>query len=654
MNNATVDIGIIVVSYNVRFFLNQCLTSINNSELNGLNIAIWVVDNNSIDGSALFVKNHYPSVNLIENVDNVGFSKANNQAIVALNAKYILLLNPDTVLQEDTLFKCYEFMEGHQDAGALGVKMIDGSGKYLPESKRGLPTLWNSFCKLSYLSDLFPQSKWFSGYYLGHLDPNQTQQIEVLCGAFMFIRNETIKRVGLLDEAFFMYGEDIDYSFRIIKEGYNIYYSPLSTIIHYKGESTKKGTLKYVKTFYGAMQIYVDKHSVEHGGKWFKYALNFAITFRAAVSGAMRLIKELFYPLLDMLIIWLLLNILKNWWAIFYFGDGSYYAQNIIQPYLILYSLFWVFGLWLNGHYHEEKKISKHLYTFAITTIIMLAIYALLPEKLRSSRAILLMGSMVGFVVTYGSGYLRRYVSNKKVSTNKRIAVISNKNKSEHFKNLLLNLNIPEDHIYFINPTQDESDSFYTNHIGLIENIVHTLQINEIIFDSESISMKDIINTMIKVGPHIFYKIASEDSLSIIGSKSRNDSGELYTLDINYALKSIGNRRLKRINDLLISIGILMFLPFVFALVGLKPKLFMNIIDVFSGKKTWVGYGGYISDYDFLPKIPKSVIGYPYLSQFLPYSSDFFQRQNIEYAKNFSLTMDFIYVVQNVHRLANG
>ena len=248
------DLSIIIVNYNVRYFLDQCLHSVQQAikklEEEQLQAEVSVVDNNSVDGSAGEVRQKFPWVKLIENRENVGFAKANNQALAVSSGRYILLLNPDTVVEEDTFSKCISFMDSHPDAGALGVKMIDGKGAFLPESKRALPTPWVSFYKMFGLSRLFPRSRRYARYHLGHLDRDQTHPVDVLAGAFMFLRKETLEKTGYLDESFFMYGEDIDLSYRISQAGYHNYYFPESTIIHYKGESTKKGSLNYVKIFY--------------------------------------------------------------------------------------------------------------------------------------------------------------------------------------------------------------------------------------------------------------------------------------------------------------------------------------------------------------------------------------------------------------------
>ncbi|MCG8698987.1 MAG: glycosyltransferase family 2 protein, partial [Bacteroidales bacterium] len=203
------DLSIIIVNYNVKHFLEQCLHSVNKA-IKGIKAEVFVVDNNSVDGSNQMVTEKFPGFKLIANKDNRGFSTANNQAISIAKGRYILLLNPDTIVTEDTFTKCIQFMDATPDAGALGVKMIDGKGNFLPESKRSLPTPGVAFYKIFGLSALFPKSKIFGKYHLGYLDKNQTHKVDVLAGAYMFMRKEALEKTGFLDETFFMYGEDID------------------------------------------------------------------------------------------------------------------------------------------------------------------------------------------------------------------------------------------------------------------------------------------------------------------------------------------------------------------------------------------------------------------------------------------------------------
>ena len=260
------QLSVIIVNYNVKHFLEQCLYSVLKASKN-LDTEIFVVDNDSADGSTQLVKEKFPGVNLIENNTNLGFSKANNQAVKKAKGRYILLLNPDTVVEEDTFEKIIGFMDSNPDAGGLGVKMIDGKGNFLPESKRGLPTPWVAFYKMFGLSKIFPGSKKFGKYHLTYLNENEIAEIEVISGAFFMIRRSVLEMTGLLDENFFMYGEDIDLSYRITQAGYKNYYYPETTIIHYKGESTKKGSLNYVKVFLYSHDQFVKKTILPGKGK---------------------------------------------------------------------------------------------------------------------------------------------------------------------------------------------------------------------------------------------------------------------------------------------------------------------------------------------------------------------------------------------------
>jgi GT2 family glycosyltransferase len=253
---------------------------------------IIVVDNNSSDGSCDLFKNPLSKITFIWNKTNVGFAKANNQAFQTAKGDYILFLNPDTILAEDCLEKCISFLKTKNNNAALGIKMLDGSGNFLPESKRAFPSPATSFYKLAGLSQLFPHSKTFARYHLGNLSENKNHQVDVLAGAFMMIPTKILKKTGGFDEQFFMYGEDIDLSYRIQKAGFTNYYFAESTIIHFKGESTKKGTVDYVKIFYKAMSIFVKKHYSERNAGLYSFFLNSAIFFRGSLSAVKRIGKN--------------------------------------------------------------------------------------------------------------------------------------------------------------------------------------------------------------------------------------------------------------------------------------------------------------------------------------------------------------------------
>jgi O-antigen biosynthesis protein len=277
------DLTVVIVSYNVSEFLKQCLRSVHNA-INGIDCEIFVVDNNSTDNSCSVVENEFPYVRLIRNTINSGFAAANNQAIRLARGRYILLLNPDTLFEEDTFIRCLRFMDSHLDAGAMGVKMMNGDGEYLPESKRSLPSVGSAFFKSFGFSYLFPKSEVFNSYYLTSVGMDETAKTEVIAGAFMLIRSETLKRTGLLDEDYFMYGEDIDLSFRIIESGYFNYYFPEVKIIHFKGCSTPRDNYDDLFNFYNAMRTYVTKRSEEGIFRFSSYLLIAGIYFRESLA----------------------------------------------------------------------------------------------------------------------------------------------------------------------------------------------------------------------------------------------------------------------------------------------------------------------------------------------------------------------------------
>lgn len=251
-------LSVIIVNYNVKFYLEQCLESVRRAS-NGLQTEVFVVDNLSSDGSVAYLRERFPEVIFVVNRENVGFARANNQAIRMSKGRYVLLLNPDTIITEYTLLDFVTFMEEHPEAGGAGAYMLRTDGTFAPESRRGLPTPFVAFCKMSGLASLFPRSRVFGRYYMRYLDENEVNEIEVISGACMLLRRETLDKVGLLDEDFFMYGEDIDLSYRILKGGYKNYYLP-TCMLHYKGESTEKSSFRYTYTFYQAMRLFFRKN----------------------------------------------------------------------------------------------------------------------------------------------------------------------------------------------------------------------------------------------------------------------------------------------------------------------------------------------------------------------------------------------------------
>lgn len=285
-------LSVIIVNYNVKFYLEQCLESVRRAS-KGLQVETFVVDNLSTDGSVAYLRERFPEVTFIENRENVGFARANNQAIRQSKGRYVLLLNPDTFVGEDTLVRMVEFMEAHPEAGGAGAYMLNADGTFAPESRRGLPTPFVAFCKMSGLTKLFPKSRLLGRYYMGYLDASEVNEIEAISGACMMLRREALDKVGLLDEDFFMYGEDIDLSYRVLKGGYKNYFIP-TRMLHYKGESTAKNSYRYAYTFYQAMRLFFRKH---YGHYSFIISLpinaaTWASTFMAYISNRLRYRKK--------------------------------------------------------------------------------------------------------------------------------------------------------------------------------------------------------------------------------------------------------------------------------------------------------------------------------------------------------------------------
>ncbi|MDR3609545.1 MAG: glycosyltransferase, partial [Ignavibacteriaceae bacterium] len=253
------DLSIIIVNYNVKEFLQNLLHSISKSS-DQITREIIIIDNASDDGSVEFIKDNFPDVNLISNKTNLGFSKANNIGMKIAKGKYILLINPDTLISEDTFEIMTAFFEENPNVGLAGCKILNPDGTLQLACRRSFPGPWTSFCKVTGLSNLFPQNKLFARYNLTYLDPDSTYEVDAISGSFMMFRKEVYDKIGGLDEMFFMYGEDLDFCYRVQKSGYKVFYVHSAQIIHYKGESTKRSDLDETRIFYNAMHLFVKKH----------------------------------------------------------------------------------------------------------------------------------------------------------------------------------------------------------------------------------------------------------------------------------------------------------------------------------------------------------------------------------------------------------
>jgi N-acetylglucosaminyl-diphospho-decaprenol L-rhamnosyltransferase len=293
LNGDFLVLTVIIVNYRVKYFLEQCLFSVRNAmeSVAGKAVEVIVIDNHSGDGSMEYLKPRFPWVQFINNTENAGFGAANNQGLELATGKNILFLNPDTIVSEDSFEKCIALLESEAGAGACGVRMIDGCGRYLKESKRGFPSPWVSFCKFSGLTAIFPHSKIFAQYYLGHLNENENSEVAILSGAFMMAKKEALDKTGGFDERFYMYAEDIDLSQRIRQKGFKNYYLASTSIIHFKGESSPRD-LRRLKLFYKAMSQFTGKYFRSYAGGLNLFLMKAAIWAGAGMAALSHLLKR--------------------------------------------------------------------------------------------------------------------------------------------------------------------------------------------------------------------------------------------------------------------------------------------------------------------------------------------------------------------------
>lgn len=334
------ELSVIIVSYNVKTYLEQCLWSLRQA-IRTLDAEIWVVDNASTDGTQAWLPGAFPEVRFLALAGNIGYGKANNLPLVSVRGKYVLFLNPDTLLEEDGLTRCLAFMNERPDAGALGVRMVDGFGDFLSESKRGMPWGWASFCKMTGLASRFPKSRLFSTYYMGHLDDYQINQVPVLSGAFMMVRTGVVRETGGFDERFFMFGEDIDLSYRIRQAGWNNYYFADTTLVHFKGQSTKKESNAYRQHFFGAMTLFVRKY----------YRGPVSFLFRGLLQAGILFQKARFRPPRSSR--WTPQTVRKTWLLVGSRRDVAQFLEDYEQKE--------VFFMILDSEHTPLKDISRHM-----------------------------------------------------------------------------------------------------------------------------------------------------------------------------------------------------------------------------------------------------------------------------------------------------
>ncbi|MGI4885193.1 MAG: glycosyltransferase [Janthinobacterium lividum] len=603
-------LSVVVVSYNVSYFLEQALLSVRRAaEKLGAPVEVFVVDNNSADHSVAMVRARFPEVILIENKHNPGFAKANNQALRRATGQYQLLLNPDTVVEEDTFRACCDFMDAHPAGGGLGVHMLDGQGHFLPESKRGLPTPFVALCKMLGLSRLLPHSRIFGRYHLGYLDKNQTHEVGVLSGAFMLLRRTALAQVGLLDEDYFMYGEDIDLSYRLTLGGWKNYYFPGARIIHYKGESTRRTSVNYVLVFYRAMVIFARKHFAPGQAGLVSLLINTAIWLRAGAAIFERLVRRAAPVLLDAGLVYGGIFLLKVYWETHIKYPPGPYPPRFLRVAVPGYVAVWLASAYLSGGYGRPMKVGRLARGILVGTVLISAGSNFL-DAWRFSKALIVLGGAWALVALVARQLATHFVKYHNLHLGeprpKNIAIVGSAAESQRVRQLLKAAAVPAHVVGYVavGPRIDDvlappstersfahAPAEALGELRQLPDLVRLYALDELIFCGRDLPASQIIGLMLALPatPPVAYKILPEASAYIIGSSRKDAPGNYYALHSALNLHQPGPARAKRLLDVLSAAALLLLGPLLVWFQVDRQGFVRNAAAVLLGRATWVG-----------------------------------------------------------------
>jgi len=642
-------LSVIIVNYNVKYFLEVCLHSVLRA-CKGIDAEVIVVDNNSKDGSCHMVQEKFPSVILIENTDNKGFSKANNQGVVVSKGEYILFLNPDTVMPEDFFKNTLAYLDAHPEAGSLGPKLIDGKGKFAPDGKKSFPTLSVAIFKTTGINKLFSKSPYFNKYYAVHIDDNELAAVDVLSGCCMMVRMSVIDKIGgAFDEDYFMYCEDVDLSYRIQKAGYKNIYFPEAELIHYKGESTRKATMSYVRTFNDALLLFVKKNYSAKDAKLFLLFINIGIILRVILSLVKRVLKVLRMPLFDALVLLSTLWIIKDFWVIHVKNIQPIPLASIYATFPIYIGL-WILSLFFNGAYDQPYRPWRVTRGMLVGTIVILAYYGLLQPGLRYSRAIIIFTGLSGTVIMLGLHELLyklgifKFIPYDKLP--RKAVIVAGETSYHDTSAILQRIHYAPELAGRIAPVPDSGHALAA--LQDMKQLLYTAGINEVIFCVNGLSYTDIFQQMQHCGTEYDYKIHLPGSMSFIGSNSSNTAGDLYTIDRRYNLASFAQLRNKRIIDIAFALAFIIIFPILAFRIKNPGQFFINCFKVLAGTRTWTSYAKTEKLQTHLPILKKGIIPpYYILNAYKPDDEVKMQLNNV-YAQQYTPGMDMSLLLRNI------
>ena len=628
------ELSVIIINFNVKYFLEQCLLSVRKA-MKSIDGEIIVIDNCSTDDSINFLPEKFKDVTFIWNSENVGFAKANNEAIKISRGEYILILNPDTLVPEDCFTKCIDFLKSKNNKAALGIKMLDGSGHFLKESKRAFPSPLTSFFKLAGFASLFPHSPVFSKYHLGYLNNNENHEVDVLAGAFIMVPRQIINEVGGFDENFFMYGEDVDLSYRILKAGFQNYYFAESAIIHFKGESTKKGSLNYVKMFYSAMSIFVKKHYGDKRAWLFNFFIQFAIRIRAGISAIFRFFKWVGLPVIDAILILAGFIIAKKLLESYLHYDLDVPRRIYLVAYPVLTFLFMI-SSYFSGLYDNGYKQSKLNLSVIIALPLILSIYAVLPASYKYSRVVLIAGSFIAYLLLSLTRIFllkSKAINHAEDDNTIQTLIVGNQNEFNKVKHLLKTSGCKRSLIERLN-IQDSAQN-----LQMIPSPPKLISESEIIFCEGELSFKEIIGLLPELPEGFSARFYSRGGRSIIGSNSKDISGEYISVKQKFNLSDPHHRRFKWLLDTSTALFFLLSFPVHFFTKKNPFLFFKHAIQVLFQKRSWVGYA---LEEPNLPHIKQGIVtvtGFPVYLNKSPIST--LSALDDLYAKHYHVSHDF-------------
>uniref|UniRef100_A0A7V2ZLB5 Glycosyltransferase n=1 Tax=Ignavibacterium album TaxID=591197 RepID=A0A7V2ZLB5_9BACT len=658
------DLSIIIVNYNVKEYLKNLLHSIKKASQN-LSTEIFVVDNASDDGSVEMIREKFPEVKLIANEKNLGFGKANNLALKEANGKFLLLINPDTLVAEDTFSKLIEFFESHPDAGMVGCKILNPDGTLQLACRRSFPGPWTSFTKVTGLSSLFPKSKLFARYNLTYLDENQTYEVDAISGSFMMMRKEVYDKVGGFDEQFFMYGEDLDLCYRIQKAGYKIYYVHSTQIIHYKGESTKRSSLDETKVFYDAMHLFVKKHL--SGSFIVELILRSAIAVRSlfAFLGKKKLIiisvilDFIFFNLCIYVAQEIYVKIKPSWLGFPEYAEWIVYTvPAFIQIMVASFA----------GAYQKSKlSILKVLISLAISFPILTSL-TFFFKQFAFSRAVILIAYILAiFVFVFWRIIFKQFFHKNLISDTdkqKRTLIVgTQKNAIQIASKLKQKKTEIRNIVGLISNSYKEVgnkiDSFEV--IGTDQNInkiIRDYKVDEVIFLSDELSYNQMIQIISSLRKeNVEFKVVGSDQDFVVGKTSVSILDDMPLFEISFNISDTKMRFIKSLFDFSLAlITLFLVYPFIF----FKHKIasqtktdfsefILSVPSVLTGKFSFVGPK---KDYDsqniFLGK--KGLTGFWYYETD---DEDEIEKLDFYYAKNQNIWMDIEIISKSLNKMLN-